>query len=433
MSVGTILIISVAAIVLAILIGWKTKINIGMVCIAFAYILGTFILGQSGYAVIGYWPTSSAFQMISVLAFYGFAKSNGALELVTRKTLYAFRQRPQVLPFVIFFVILLLGAAAGPLSVNSFMPVLTFAIAQAAGWPPVMFSVVCCIGAVVGSSLPFSEIGGYMFNALVSAGYETAVAESLTWKIGITAWVVCAIFFLILYFACKGYKGCAVEMEKTGKATPEQKKTLAVVGVVIGLMVIPSFLKVLMPGSVFAMFAGKMNLPLLCVAGFVVCALLKLGSSRDVITTKIPWDMIMMLSGISMLVGVASAAGATDYLGQLIGQNVPPMFIGTVFALLAAGLSFFIPFWNTFPIMIPLIPAIVEATGLNPVMLAACVLVGGITTSISPFSSGGAFIMAQCPDENLRQKLFVQHIVLSLGGTVLVCILSLTGILGIIR
>ena len=49
------------AIALAIFLGYKTKINTGLFCIVFAYIIGCFVMGLKPKQVIAYWPTNTMF------------------------------------------------------------------------------------------------------------------------------------------------------------------------------------------------------------------------------------------------------------------------------------------------------------------------------------------------------------------------------------
>ena len=61
------------AIALAIFLGYKTKINTGLFCIVFAYIIGCFVMGLKPKQVIAYWPTNTMFVILSVSLFYNFA------------------------------------------------------------------------------------------------------------------------------------------------------------------------------------------------------------------------------------------------------------------------------------------------------------------------------------------------------------------------
>ena len=53
-----------------------------------------------------------------------------------------------------------------------------------------------------------------------------------------------------------------------------------------------------------------------------------------------------------------------------------------------------------------MIPGIAAATGLNPIALFACTILGAQSSAISPFSSGGSLILGSYGDEEGRNKLF---------------------------
>ena len=58
--------IIVASIAIAVILGYKTKINTGLFCFAFAYIIGCFALGLKPKELIAFWPTSTMFVILSV-------------------------------------------------------------------------------------------------------------------------------------------------------------------------------------------------------------------------------------------------------------------------------------------------------------------------------------------------------------------------------
>ena len=65
-------IIIILSIALAIFLGYRTKINTGLFCIVFAYIIGCFVMGLKPKQIIGFWPTSTMFVILSVSLFYNF-------------------------------------------------------------------------------------------------------------------------------------------------------------------------------------------------------------------------------------------------------------------------------------------------------------------------------------------------------------------------
>ena len=68
--------IIVASIAIAVILGYKTKINTGLFCFAFAYIIGCFALGLKPKELIAFWPTSTMFVILSVSLFYNYAAIN---------------------------------------------------------------------------------------------------------------------------------------------------------------------------------------------------------------------------------------------------------------------------------------------------------------------------------------------------------------------
>ena len=72
--------IIIAAIAVAIFLGYKTKLNTGLFCIVFAYIIGCLIMGLKPKQVISFWPVSTMFVILSVSLFYNVAAINGTLE-----------------------------------------------------------------------------------------------------------------------------------------------------------------------------------------------------------------------------------------------------------------------------------------------------------------------------------------------------------------
>ena len=98
----------VASIAVAVILGYKTKINTGFFCIAFAYLIGCFGMGLKTKELIGFWPVSTMFVILSVSLFYNFAAVNGTLEKMSASLLYMCRKFPGMLPFALFFVAVVL-------------------------------------------------------------------------------------------------------------------------------------------------------------------------------------------------------------------------------------------------------------------------------------------------------------------------------------
>src|SRR5690606_37464834 len=118
-------------IIAAIALGYKTRINIGLFAIAFAYLIGCFVMGLSPSEVIGMWPLKMFFIIFAVCLFYSFAIVNGTLEKLSEHLLYRCRNVPHLLPYAIFFTSALIAAmGAGYYTVLAFMAPITLMLCE---------------------------------------------------------------------------------------------------------------------------------------------------------------------------------------------------------------------------------------------------------------------------------------------------------------
>ena len=148
-------ILIIAAIALAVVLGYKTKINTGFFCIAFAYIIGCFMLGMKTKELIAEWPTSTMFVILAVSLFYNFAAVNGTLEKMSSSLLYACRRFPGMLPYALFLVAVVLSVmGAAYFTVLAFLAPITMAICEESKMDKLTGAVAINCGALAGVTSP---------------------------------------------------------------------------------------------------------------------------------------------------------------------------------------------------------------------------------------------------------------------------------------
>lgn len=124
----------ILAIVLAIALGYKTKINTGFFGIAFAYLIGTFALQLKPSEVIDMWPIRIFFVILAISLFYNFAMANGTLEKLSQHMLYHTRSFPRLLPIAIFLAATIIAAlGAGFFAVMAFFGPITVILCRKTG------------------------------------------------------------------------------------------------------------------------------------------------------------------------------------------------------------------------------------------------------------------------------------------------------------
>ena len=408
-------ILIVAAIVLAVFLGYKTKINTGFFCIVFAYLIGCFAVGLKTKDVIGMWPTSTMFVIISVSLFYNFAALNGTLEKLSGSLLYACRKFPGMLPFALFFVAVILSVmGAAYFTVLAFLAPITMAICEESKMDKLTGAVAINCGALAGGNFPTAALG-VIFRGLMDTAYEGAGLPALADTFGpeMKVFGLAIVFSLILIAIFRfGFKsnreiGKGVTFKKPEAYDPKQKTTLRLMLIMMAVVLIFPLLKLLFPSVGFIKtVAGKIDVGLVAFIFTVIALLLKLAPQKDIIA-KVPWNTILMIAGAGMLIGVAVKAGTIEAVSHWIGNNVPTFLVPIAFSFIGAFMSFFSSTTGVVcPALFPLIPGIAAATGLNPITLFACTILGAQSSAISPFSSGGSLILGSYGNDEERSKLF---------------------------
>lgn len=423
-------ILIIAAIALAVFLGYKTKINTGFFCIVFAYIIGCFLMGLKPKALIAYWPTNTMFVILAVSLFYNVAAANGTLEKISRSLLYACRKFPGLLPYALFFVAVILSVmGAAYFTVLAFLAPITLLICEEARMDKLTGAVAINCGALAGGNFPTAALG-VVFRGLMDTAYEatpelTAI-DSFSSTLTMFALAIVSSLILITVFRF-GFKsnrniGKGVQFAKPEAYDTKQKQTLALILAMMAVVLIFPVLKLLIPGSAFiSTVASKIDVGLVAIVFAVIALLMKLAPQKEIIA-KVPWNTILMIAGAGMLIAVAVAAGTIDMLSAWIGSNVPVFLIPIAFSLVGAVMSFFSSTTGVVcPALFPLIPALAASTGISPVALFTCTVLGAQSSAISPFSSGDSLILGSCSQEEERNTLFNRLLFVAVPISVGIC------------
>lgn len=404
----------VLAIVVSIIIGYRTKINTGIVAILFAYVIGCFFLGLKSKEVIAMWPVSTMFSIMSITLFYGMGVVNGTLEKTARYLLYYMRNYKSVLPFILFLIAVLVGGlGAGNFAVVAFMAPLSIMICHEAGINILAAAVAINGGSLVGGNFMTSNLGIVFRQLAEEATTGTPLEGYASFSGQFLHFIVSFLFFSILVFAFtvllgrKHTQETVVTMECPEKFNTKQKLTLKLMILMLAIVLIIPIFHMLIPGNgVITYLNKKVDVSLMaCVFAFIALCL-DLAPQKEVIA-KVPWGTIVMVCGVGMLVQVAISAGTIQLLASWIGANVPVAVVPVVFALVAGIMSFFSSTIGVVcPTLFPLIPTIAGATGISPLVLFTCTLVGSQSTACSPLSASGSMIVGSCPTQKEQNELF---------------------------
>jgi len=152
--------VSVAALVLAVTLSCTTAINVGVLSLALALIVGVGLAGMTTGEVLEGFPVDLLVTLIGVTLLFAIAEVNGTLARFTERAVRLCRGHAGVLPvmfFAIGFVLATIGAGATPASALLAPP--ATAVAARAGVPPLLMAIMAGNGALAGTLSPFAPTG----------------------------------------------------------------------------------------------------------------------------------------------------------------------------------------------------------------------------------------------------------------------------------
>lgn len=432
MSPWIILIIVLAAVVLSIVIGRRLGANLGIVAIGFAYIIGCFVLKFSVNEIVAGFPSSTVFLLLTTCLFYGFALENGTMDALAGQMVYAVRKAPWALTLLLGIVAFCIAAmGAGPPVATMLVAPIAFSVASKSKINPLLTVIIISNMAMAGGVQGWSLIG----NMMRSIGENFLKDEdvfSMAIKSGLAFLVFSVIVIIVCYFVLKGYKAKEIEIEKPEPLNKKQKQTLALILIILILVVVPAFVNIFVPNPVTRWMASYMDIKMLAVIGAIVASIMNLADEKAVLAKRVPWNVIVVVSGMVMLINVAYAAGAITIVAEWVGTHMPSSLVSGFMVFLGGFLSFFMGGGEAFAIVGTMMPTISAATGVSISIMYISYVVGSSCTSISPFSMGGSLIMSLCPDDKAQSKLFIGQIIFSIIELIVAIIFAFVGFFSIL-
>ncbi len=398
------------ALVVSIGLGYKTKINIGFFTIAFAYLIGCFGMGLKPSEVIELWPVKIFFIILSVTLFYNFALANGALEKLASHLLYKCRKFPQFLPLAIFFAATIIaGLGAGFYTVLAFMAPITLLLCKKTNMNMIIGGMAANYGALAGANFMTSQSGIIFRSLMENTGISSQTAFSYSSGIFILTLIIPIAVLGIYTLWNRKSNSIVIEDQKPEPFDKKQKQSIFLIVLMMSIVLIFPILHLVFPDvKTISFLNSKIDIAFLAITFSLISLLMKLADEKKVIAL-VPWGTLIMICGVGMLIALGVKLGIITTLSEWLANNVPVWVIPVLLCLISAIMSVFSSTLGVVaPTLFPIVPALALTSGLNPLVLFICIVVGAQSTAISPFSSGGSLIMASAPADIDKTKFFNQ-------------------------
>jgi di/tricarboxylate transporter len=406
--------LSVGALALAVAVSCVTELNVGLLSIALAWLIGVYVGGMPVAQVMGGFPTQLFLTLAGVTLLFTIAHSNGTLDKLTHHAVRACRGNRGVVP-IMFFVLAAALASMGPGNIATAALVAPMAMSTAAraGIPLFLMAIMVGNGANAGSLSPFAPTG-IIVNGLMARN-DMAGFEAETYLYNVSAHAAVAFGGYFLFGGWKLFGGSAARPAEVGAATsegtfePRHWLTLAVIATLI-----------------LSVLFFDVNVGMGAFLAAVVLVLARAADDKEAIR-KMPWNVIVMVSGVTVLIAVLEKAQGIDLLVSLVARLSTRDTVTGVVAFLTGIVSAYSSTSGVvLPAFLPMVPGLAkELGGADPLAIASSMNIGGHLVDVSPLSTIGALCIASAPTgdmRNLFNKLLAWGLSMAVVGAI-VCYL----------
>lgn len=384
--------LSLAALLLVIGASLTSRINVGVLAVALAWPIAIFAAGWKPDAVMATFPSSLFLTLLGVSTLFGVAQSNGTMRAVTHAAVGLLHGRASALP-PLFFVLVCLISTVGPgaISATALMAPMAMGIAAGAGMPALLAALMVGNGANAGNLSPVSAVGMIVHSAMDKAGLGGHL-----WSVFSANFTAHALAALVAWFLFGGpalRRAAPVDLHAV--STPLTRHHWGTLGV-LALWIV-------------AVVAFKLNPGLTAFAAASVLILSGLGDDTKWIH-QVPWAVIVMVCGVSVLIGVLEKTGGMDLFTTLLARVATP---GTVNGAIAGITGLISTYSSTsgvvYPAFLPAVPGLVQKLGGgDPLQVSLSINVGAALVDVSPLSTIGALCIAALPEGQDAKRLFRQ-------------------------
>lgn len=417
-------VLSLLALVLAIVLSMSTRINVGWVALAFAWLIGVYVAGLGVPVVMAGFPVSLFLTLAGVTLLFAIADVNGALEYLARRAMGLARGSARFLPLLFFATACALSSVGpGAISTVALLIPLAMIVGIQSGLPPVLSALMIANGANAGNLSPVSAVGVIANTKMAEAGL--AGHEAKVWFANFSAHVAVGVVAWLLFRPKAVEPGAGREARGAGlgpDAAPDGPEApVAALPLTapqrLTIIVIAAWIVAVLVFEVSLGFAAFAAATILFVSG---------AADEGVAVKRVPWAVIMMVSGVSVLIALLEKTGGMGLFTTLLGRLASPDTVNGFIALITGAISTYSSTAGVvLPALLPTVPGLVQTVGGgDPLAVSLSINVGGSLVDVAPFSTLGALCVAAVADPGAARRLFRQLMAWALAMTVAGAVLS---------
>ncbi len=396
--------ILVGTLALVFLVATLRPVNMGLLALAAAFLVGTLLTGIPAKEILAGFPGDLVVVLIGVTFLFAIAERNGAIEWVVGGLSRMLGHRAVAMPWVIFIASAVLTSfgALGPAAVAIMAPVaLRFAVQHRIS--PLMMGLMTIHGAQAGAFSPTSVYGG-ITNGVIEKG-GIAPEPLMLFSASLLFNLAVAILIFLAFGGLRLLREAPEIPHAPEPASPEFGRERLLTLLTLGAMAIAAV--------VFRVDIG--------VASMVAAALLAIAAPRSQkgAVDRVAWSTVLLIAGVVTYVALLQRAGTVSAAGDLIAGIGSPLIAVLLLCYLGGVVSAFASSTALLGIIVPLAVPFLDQGGVSAIGAVAAIAISTTIVDTSPFSTNGALVVANAPEldrERLVRQLLAYSALITLLG-----------------
>lgn len=398
--------LSLAALIVAILVSCTTRINVGVLALALAWMIGVYVGGMTVGEIAGLFPVQLFLTLAGVTLLFSQARVNGTLERVAQGAVRMCRGHRGLIPIAFFVIALgMASIGAGNIATAALVAPMAMATAGRVGISAFLMIIMVGNGSNAGSLSPFAPTG-----VIVNGLMDDMGLGGLEWRTYLNNLLAHAAVAFGGYFILGGWRLFVLPQSEAAPAgnpspslNPHENKPMANRPFETMHWATMAVIAVLITGVIFF----DVNVGMGAFTGAVLLALFRMADEREAIK-GMPWNVILMVTGVTVLIGILAETGGLDLFADFLAYFSTQTTVTGVVAFVTGVISAYSSTSGVvLPAFLPTVPGLIERLGGgDPLAIASAMNVGSHLVDVSPLSTIGALCIAAAPATENYHSLF---------------------------
>jgi di/tricarboxylate transporter len=396
--------LSLGALVVAMVVSCTTRLNVGVLAVALAWIVGVYLGDMKLEEVIAGFPTQLFLTLAGVTLLFTQAQLNGTLDRVAHHAVRACRGNAGLIPIMFFCLGCGLGSLGpGNVSTAAMLGPMAMSVAGRAAIPPFLMAIMVGNGAQAAALSPFAPTGLIVNPLMEDIGLGGH--ELWTYLTNLAAHAAVAFGG---YFLLGGWRLFKTSYAGDADPRPAQHRIEAAhwltMAVVLAVLAAVLFLRA--------------NIGMAAFAGAVLLASIRVADHEQAIR-RMPWTPIVMVCGVSVLVSLLDKTGGLDLFTELLARFATADILTGFVAFVTGVISVYSSTSGVvLPAFLPTVDGLIDRLGGDPLAVATSMNVGAHLVDMSPLSTTGAVCIAAISDPAQVQPTYNKLLAWGLSMTV---------------